>query len=152
AAVLAPAAFFGTTFFDVAFLALAFLLDPPELFFTAIVVPPPLGDSRLHVARCLFLGVDQLDVVHPLAVEGVAVPEPGELLGGTLGLIARVLGPPDAGGLAEDPGGYEGADVEADAVVEVGVPADRLLGEGLPPHEDVVWGLARQDQLELVLQ
>lgn len=46
---------------------------------------------------------------------------------------------------------HEGADIEADAVVEVGVPADRLLGEGLPADEAVMGRLAREDQLELVL-
>ena len=56
------------------------------------------------------------------------------------------------GVLSEDAGLDEGPDVHPDAVVEVGVPADRLLGEGLPADEDVVGRLAGQDELELLLQ
>ena len=56
------------------------------------------------------------------------------------------------GVLAEHAGRHEGADVQPHAVVQVGVPADRLLGERLPADEDVVGRLACQDQLELLLQ
>ncbi len=80
------------------------------------------------------------------------IPEPGKLVLVALRLGAPVLGPLDVGVLAEDARRHERADVEPDAVVEVGVPADRLLGEGLPADEDVVGRLARQDELELVLQ
>ena len=44
------------------------------------------------------------------------------------------------------------ADVEAHAVVEVGLPADRLLVERFPAHEDVVRRLAVQDQFEPLLE
>ena len=46
----------------------------------------------------------------------------------------------------------EGADVLADAVVEVGVPALGLLFEGLPADEDVERGLAFEDSGELGLE
>ncbi len=44
------------------------------------------------------------------------------------------------GFLRRMPGVMKGADVEPDTIVEIGVPADRLLGERLPGHEDVVRG------------
>jgi len=93
-----------------------------------------------------------VNVVDPLTSEGIAVPEPGILLLGTPGLVAPVLGPLDVRGLAEDAGLDEGPDVHPDAVVEVRVPADRLLGKGLPADEDVVRRLAGQDELELLLE
>ena len=40
--------------------------------------------------------------------------------------------------VAQDFGGHERADVHAHAVVQVGVPADGLLGQRFPAHEDVV--------------
>lgn len=54
--------------------------------------------------------------------------------------------------MGEDAGFDERADIEAHAVVEVGVPAHGLLLEGLPADEDVVWRLALNDLLELVLE
>ena len=72
----------------------------------------------------------------------VIVPRPSP--GRTGWILAAINTPLDVGVLAEDAGRHEGADVEADAVVEVGVPADRLLGERLPADEDVVGRLARR--------
>ena len=71
---------------------------------------------------------------------------------GAVGVLAAVLVPVDVELGAQDAGLDERADVEADAVVEVGVPAERLLGERLPAHEDVVGRLALEDQLEPALQ
>ena len=48
--------------------------------------------------------------------------------------------------------GHEGADVHPHAVVDVGVPADRLLVQRLPAHEDVVGRLAFQNLDEFGLQ
>ena len=74
----------------------------------------------------------------------------------TFHVLATVLVPGDVElGLlvvAQDLGGHEGADVQAHAVVEVGVPADGLLGQGLPAHEDVVGWLAFEDELQAALQ
>lgn len=67
-------------------------------------------------------------------------------------VLAAVHAPLDLRRLAEDAGFDEGTDVEADAVVEVGVPADGLLFEWLPPDEDVVGGFAFEDELEFVLE
>jgi hypothetical protein len=89
-----------------------------------------------------------MPVVHPLSLEGTAGPEPGILLLGTLGLIAPVLGPLDVRGLSEDACLDKGPNVHPDAVVEVRVSADRLLGKGLPADEDVVRRFAGQDVLE----
>ncbi|MFZ9937164.1 MAG: hypothetical protein ACO3JG_08890 [Luteolibacter sp.] len=77
-------------------------------------------------------------------------PEPGEVGFGPLGLGAAVFGPFDVGPPAEDAGVLlfdvlgvkEGANVEADAVVEVRVPADGLLVKRLPADEEVVGLLA----------
>src|SRR5208337_178495 len=79
-----------------------------------------------------------MPVVHSLSLEGIAVPEPGILVLRTFGFLAPVLGPFDVRVLAQDARHHEGADVESDALVEVGVPADRLFGEGLPAHKNVV--------------
>jgi len=46
----------------------------------------------------------------------------------------------------------EGADVEANTVVNVRIPADCLLVQGLPTHKDVVGRLAIEDLLELSLK
>src|SRR5450756_947201 len=58
---------------------------------------------------------------------------------GAVRVLAAVLVPMDGGELgAQYAGGHEGADVEAHAVVQVGLPAEGLLGERLPAHVDVV--------------
>ena len=61
-----------------------------------------------------------------------------------------VLFPRDVGFVAQDTGafhadlghGHKGADVEAHSVVEVGVPANRLLFQRFPANEDVVRGFS----------
>ena len=59
----------------------------------------------------------------------------------------------DAGAFLSDIGGHhEGADVHANAVVEIGLPADRLLCERLPADEDVVGRFAFEDPLQLFLE
>ena len=89
--------------------------------------------------------------------------KPGELLFGAHRLLAAVFGPLDGAGLgAQDAGsGFaalaelgteEGADSEANAIVDVWIPADRLLVQRLPPDEDVVGRFAFEDLLELALQ
>ena len=50
--------------------------------------------------------------------------------------------------VAQDFGGHEGADIQAHAVVQVGVPADGLLGQGFPAYEEVVGLFAVQDGLQ----
>lgn len=71
-------------------------------------------------------------------------------------VLAAVLVPLDvelrALVVAQHAGGHPGADVEAHAVVEVGVPADGLLGERFPAHEDVKGRFAFEDGFELFLQ
>jgi hypothetical protein len=108
----------------------------------------------------------------PLAVELVAAgevggfliprPEPRELVLGAVGLRAAVLvpldarrGPQDArllGLRTERAGGHKRPDVKPDAVVDVGIPADGLLGERLPADEDVERRLALDDLRELLLE
>ncbi len=92
---------------------------------------------------------------------GLAVaPEPRVVCLGALGFCATVFVPFDVGlgakdassAFAEVLGGEEGADVEADAVVEIGVPADGLGIERLPANEDVVGGLAFENFHQLGLQ
>jgi hypothetical protein len=48
----------------------------------------------------------------------------------------------------QDLGGQERTDVQAHAVVEVRVPADVLLDQGLPEDKDVIGLLALQDELQ----
>lgn len=80
--------------------------------------------------------------------------------GGGLYVFAAVFVPVDVGFVAEDAGVFladvggaqERADVEADAVVQVGVPADGLFFDWLPAHEDVAGGLAFADELEAFLE
>ena len=83
-------------------------------------------------------------VVDALAVEFV---EPR----GAFDVFATVFVPGDVEFwlfvVAQDFGGHEGADVQAHAVIEVGVPADGLLGQGFPANEDVVGGFAFQNGL-----
>src|SRR5690554_2428631 len=75
-------------------------------------------------------------------------------------VLATIFFPVDVGLPAEDAciflghvaGFEEGADVEADAVVEVWGPADGLFGEGLPADEDVVGFFAFEDGFELFFQ
>jgi hypothetical protein len=95
------------------------------------------------------LGQRQMVVVDAVALEHL---EPGR----AFHVLAAVLVPGDVElGLlvvAQHLGGHEGADVQAHAVVEVGVPADGLLGQRLPAHEDVVGLLAFQDEFQAALQ
>ena len=67
-------------------------------------------------------------------------------------IFAAIHAPFDLRRFAEDASFDEGADVEADAVVQVGVPADGLFFEWLPPDEDVVGCFASEDKLEFVLE
>src|SRR5437868_2197690 len=54
-----------------------------------------------------------------------------------LRITALVLTPLDVRLLAKDIGFHERPDVEPDAVVQVGFPANRLFPQGLPADEDV---------------
>ena len=93
-----------------------------------------------------------------VVVDAVAVED--GVPGGAGDVGAAVFVPVDVGLPAQDAGallayvgdGEEWADVEADAVVEVGVPAEGLLRQGLPADEDVVGRLALDDEFETVLQ
>ena len=69
-----------------------------------------------------------------------------------VGVLAAVLVPLDVELGAQDAGLDERTDVETDTVVEVRVPAEGLLGERLPAHEDVVGRLALEDQRETALE
>jgi len=69
-----------------------------------------------------------------------------------LRLLATVLRPLDVRVLPQNAGFHEGADVHPHAVVEIGIPADGLLGQRLPADEDVMGLLAREDELQLLLQ
>lgn len=104
-----------------------------------------------------------MHVIPPVPGEGLAAggvgarfgfaPEPGVVGFGALGFFATVLIPFDVGLGSEEAGSFfahifgdeEWADVEADAVVEVGVPADGLFRERFPADENVVGGLAFED-------
>ena len=93
----------------------------------------------------------------PLAPATRTPPEPREVFAGTrlLGLSPPVLVPLDVGLPSEDSGtgapalpqvgAHEGADVQADAVVEVRVPADGLGVERLPADKDTARRLAFKD-------
>jgi hypothetical protein len=104
--------------------------------------PPP---SRL------LLGDRIVPIIHPLSLEGTAIPEPGILILGTFGFLASVLGPLDVRVLPQDSGVGKRPDIHPDTV-EVGIPADRLLGERLPADEYVVRRLAGKDELEPLLE
>src|SRR5881396_2262610 len=95
-----------------------------------------------------------MDVINTLASKLATLPEPGKVVTGpdTLGLRTAILSPLDLGVLAEHLGHDEGANVHANAVVQVGLPADRLLVERFPAHEDIVGGLAFEDERELLLK
>ena len=75
-------------------------------------------------------------------------------------VFATVFVPVDVGLVSQDScaafanvgDGEPGADVEADAVVEVRAPADGLFVEWLPAYEDVVGGFAFEDQFQLFLE
>ena len=47
---------------------------------------------------------------------------------------------------------HEGADIEAYAVVEVGIPSDGLFFDRFPAHKDVVGCFACKDKLQLFLE
>ena len=96
------------------------------------------GGHRNQAARARpLLGEREVEVVEAL---------------GAVGVLAAILVPVDVELGAQDAGLDEGTDVEADTVVEVGVPAKGLLGERLPAHEDVVGRLALEDQREAALE
>lgn len=92
-------------------------------------------------------------IINPVTVKD---REPG----GGFDVFAAVFVPFDVGFVAEDSGsffanvgdGEEGADVEADTVVEIGVPADGLLVERFPADEDVVRSFAFENELEFFLE
>lgn len=126
----------------------------------------------LSIAHGLLERVRVVQVVPAVAVEGliagevlglfVPAPEPGKIVFVSLRFFAAVFVPFYFGCGAQDAGvlragvqgarGHEGANVQADAVIDVRVPADGLLVEWLPADEDVVGGFACEDALEFVLQ
>lgn len=54
-------------------------------------------------------------------------------------VFATILAPLDVRALAEHVGLHERSDVQAHAVVQVGMPADGLLLQRLPTDKNVVW-------------
>src|SRR5690606_688957 len=105
------------------------------------------------------LGQGQMVIIDTVA--HLAAVLQAKLVPGRGGYIAAaVFIPFDLGPVAQYAGPFlsdirdrkEGADVEAHTVVEIGVPADGLLLDGLPAHEDVVGGLANKDQLQALFQ
>src|SRR5207244_571685 len=93
--------------------------------------------SRELLARRHLLGPGEVEVVEALAAVGVG---------------AAVLVPVDREPRPEDAGGYERPDVEADTVVKVWLPTDRLFSQRLPADVDVEWRLAINDLLQLALE
>ena len=113
-----------------------------------------------------------MEVVPAVAVELLAArevlcdlvpaPEPWEVVLVARRFLALVLAPSNAWSHPEDTRGScsgrqgtrdnERADVNAHAVVDVGLPADGLLVQPLPANEDVVGRLAIEDLLELAFQ
>ena len=84
----------------------------------AITVPEVVPRCRCHIFAPVFIPFD-------------------------VGLIAQ-----DACTFLADIGyGKERPDVEAHAIVEIGNPADGLLLDGFPAHEDVVGRFAFENQL-----
>jgi hypothetical protein len=84
-------------------------------------------------------------VVDPVAGEFV---EPG----GGFYVLAAILVPVDVRILSQNTGGHEGADVETDTVVQVGLPAGGLLIERFPADEDVVGIFSLQNLLQFNFQ
>ena len=90
----------------------------------------------------------------------IVAPKPRKTGFVAFGLLAAVLVPPDVGPEPKHPCAspahilchQERANIEPDSVVQVRVPADRLLGQGLPANEDVVGGLAFYDCDQLSLK
>ena len=72
--------------------------------------------------------------------------------GGGGDVFASVGAVVDVGFVGQDSGRDERADIQADAVVQVWVPAERLGAQGFPADEDVVGGLPLQDLGEFGLQ
>ena len=100
-----------------------------------------LGDHLAVAVAELVLGGETLVAV-------VAVGSPVR----AVGVLAAVLGALDLGLAAEHVGLGERANVDQDAVVEVGCPADGLLVGGLPADEEVVGRLALEDLCEAALE
>src|SRR6266545_4351645 len=67
-------------------------------------------------------------------------------------ILAPILTPLNAGSLTENVSRDEGANVQAHAVIQIRLPANRLLLHRLPPHEDTVGRLTLKNEFELVLQ
>ena len=124
-------------------------IDKPEI---NTVLDLGCGDWQfskfLDLSSVSYLGVD---VVESVSGEGAATPKPWILRLIALGFCSSVLLPLDFYFLAQDIRLNEGADVHAHSIVQVGVPADGLLGEGLPANEEVVGCFAIEDELQFGL-
>ena len=95
------------------------------------------------------------------AVSGFAAVFGAELVPwGGFYVFAAVFGPLAVGFVSQDTGtcfanvanGHEGANVQADTVVQVRVPADRLFFQRFPADENVVRGFAFADLFEQAFQ
>src|SRR5439155_16714676 len=140
---------------------------------------PSERSSCDHCFRCYAALADRpledgcvVKVVPAIAVEGLAAgevvcssvpaPEPRKVLAIALRLLAAVLVPLGLGFGAKDAGAsgpcskglcyHERTDVDPHAIVDVGLPADRLLAQRLPAHEEIMRRLAGEDPFELRLQ
>lgn len=134
-----------------------------------------MGLLLLGYAGFLFGGGRVVKIVVAVAIEFfstlevvglfIPAPEPGEVGLFALGFFASIFSPLDIGFTAEEAGAFcfflsrfeiggfqEGANVEADAVVEVGMPTEGLFVEWLPTSEEIVGWLAGEDVLEFALE
>lgn len=81
---------------------------------------------------------------------GVTVRLHKQRFGADFRVLATILVPVDGHLVGEDARLKEGADVEADAVIEIRIPADRLFGQRLPAHVNVIRRLAVGDLDQLL--
>ncbi len=96
-------------------------------------------------SRRLLFRKGQVMIVDPLAFEFM---DPG----GAGRILSPVLVPVDVRVLPEHAGQDKRADIETDAVVEIGLPADGLFVQRLPANENIEQGLSLKNLFKLRLQ
>ncbi len=95
----------------------------------------------------------ELSLSHRILFGLSLTPEPREVGLISLGLFAAVLVPLDVGLPPKDAGAFpvhvlrhqERPDIEPNAMIQIRIPANRLLRKRLPADEDVVRCLALED-------
>jgi hypothetical protein len=92
-----------------------------------------------------------MNIVDPIACERAVLPKPRKLFRVALRLLAAVLRPFDVRWLSQHVGHDKWADVDSHAVVEVWVPTDGVLVNGLPTDKNIVGSLAFEDEFQFVL-